>query len=321
VYFIYGVNQNNKQMSAPLFSVVVCTYNRAKCLEQTLLSVVSQNYPPEKFEIIIVDNNSPDQTELVSFSLRDQHKNLKIKYFKEFQQGVSYGRNRGVSEASGEYIVFLDDDETVDPVFLQNLEDFYAQYKDASLTAGPVIPVYETTPPNWLSPFTMRLITGAYDKGKTIKIVGPKDYPGTGHATFRRSLFQKYGGFNTDLGRKGSSLLGAEDKDFFTRLIQNGIKCYYLPGAAIYHHIPETKLTEEFFNRLTYAIGVSERIRTLSLSSKAYYKRLLSELFKWGVSFILFFYYIVILQFPKGGKLLQFRYRVTKGLLNKDFEK
>ncbi|MDR1370739.1 MAG: glycosyltransferase family 2 protein [Dysgonamonadaceae bacterium] len=304
-------------MSTPLFSVVICTYNRAKYLEQTLQSVVSQDYPSEKFEIVVVDNNSPDRTEAASFSFRDQYKDLTIRYFKELQQGISYGRNRGVSEASGEYIVFLDDDETVEPVFLQNLEDFYTGYKDASLTAGPVIPVYETTPPNWLSPFTMRLITGAYDKGKEIKIVGPKDYPGTGHATFRRSLFRKYGGFNTDLGRKGSSLLGAEDKDFFFRLIRNGVKCFYVPGAAIYHHIPASKLTADFFGRLTYSIGVSERVRTLSESKNSYFKRLFSEVIKWGASVILAFYYTIIFQFPKAKKILLFRYNVTLGMLKK----
>ncbi len=304
-------------MSTPLFSVVICTYNREKYLQQTLQSVVDQDYPSERFEIVVVDNNSPDRTEAVAFSFRDQYKNLTIRYFKELQQGISYGRNRGVSEALGEYIVFLDDDETVEPLFLQNLDDFYKKYKEASLTAGPVIPVFETTPPDWLSPFTMRLITGAYDKGKEVKIVGPKDYPGTGHATFLRNLFLKYGGFNTDLGRKGSSLLGAEDKDFFFRLIQNGVKCYYVPGAAIYHHIPASKLTESFFDRLTYSIGVSERIRTLSDSKGSYYKRLFSEAIKWGASIILALYYMVTFRFSKGSKLLLFRYNVTKGLLKK----
>ncbi len=303
-------------MMTPRFSVVICTYNRAKSLKQTLGSVVLQDYPSDKFEIIVVDNNSPDQTGAVTFSFRDQYKNLTIRYFKELQQGISYGRNRGVSEAVGEYIVFLDDDETVVPAFLQNLEDFYTEYEDASLTAGPVIPVYETTPPDWLSPFTMRLITGAYDKGTEIKIVGPKDYPGTGHATFRRSLFVKYGGFNTDLGRKGSSLLGAEDKDFFFRLIQNGVKCYYVPGATIYHHIPAVKLTDEFFNRLTYSIGVSERIRTLSESPKSYYKRLFAEAVKWVASIVLFLYYTITFRFSKAKKLIQFRFNVTRGLFS-----
>jgi len=141
------------------------------------------------------------------------------------------------------------------------------------------------------------------------------DYPGTGHASFRKSLFTKYGGFNTELGRRGNSLLGAEDKDFFLRLLQNGIKCYYVPEATIYHYIPASKLTTDFFTRITYAIGVSERIRTMSESRFSYFKRLASEGFKWIASMLLFLYYLATFRYPKGEKLLQFRYYVTRGLL------
>jgi glycosyltransferase involved in cell wall biosynthesis len=302
-------------MNKMKFSVIICTYNRAKYLLETLESVARQVYPAEDFEIIIVDNNSPDSTEEVCHSFINQNQTLTIRYFKELRQGISYGRNKGVNEAQGEFIAFIDDDETVNAHYIQNLADFFREYPEAELCGGPVVPVYETAPPDWLSPYTMRLITGAYDKGKEIKVVGPKDYPGTGHATFKKALFHQYGEFKTDLGRKGTSLMGGEDKDFFLRLIQNGVKCYYLPSATIYHHIPDTKLSDDFFKRLTYAIGKSERIRTLSISKSAYYKRIFSEMIKWGASIVLFCYYAVTFQYSKGWKLLEFRYHVTRGLI------
>jgi glycosyltransferase involved in cell wall biosynthesis len=296
-------------------SVVICTYNRAKYLSATLDSVALQTFPPEKFEIIVVDNNSVDSTEEVCQRFIDQYTNLSIHYFKEIRQGISYGRNKGVEEAQGEFIAFIDDDETVEPDYLQNLDLFFRDYPQAELSGGPVVPVYETPPPDWLSPFTMRLITGAYDKGKKIKTVGAKDYPGTGHATFKRELFFKYGEFNTNLGRKGTSLLGGEDKDFFLRLIQGGVHCYYLPSAKIYHHIPASKMSNDFFNRLTYSIGKSERTRTLSISKLTYYKRIVSEIIKWAASILLFFFYTLTFRFSKGKKLIKFRYNVTKGLI------
>ena len=169
-----------------VFSVVICTYNRAAYLAQTLESVVKQNFPTNRFEILIIDNNSPDNTEEVAFAFRGQYDHLNIRYIKELQQGISYGRNRGVLEAKGEFIAFIDDDETIKSDYLNSLDAFFQEYNDASLCGGPVVPVYEVTRPNWLSPYTMRLITGAYDKGKEIKVVGSKDYPGTGHATFRK---------------------------------------------------------------------------------------------------------------------------------------
>ncbi|GHT04662.1 hypothetical protein FACS189423_07680 [Bacteroidia bacterium] len=297
------------------FSAVICTYNRAKYLSETLESLARQTYPVENFEIIVVDNNSSDDTAEVCQLFMNQHPHLNIRYLKEVQQGISHARNRGVNESQGKWITFLDDDETVDADFLHNLDAFSRDYPEAELCSEPVVPVFETTPPDWLSPFTMRLITGAYDKGPEVKIVGPKDYPGTGHATFLTQLFHRHGEFNTDLGRKGTSLLGAEDKDFFLRLIQNGVKCYYVPSATIYHHIPANKLTEDFFHRITYAIGKSERIRTLSLSKSAYYKKIVDEIIKWGGSLVLFFYYTFRFQYAKGKKLIQFRYNVMRGLL------
>ncbi|MDR3217908.1 MAG: glycosyltransferase [Dysgonamonadaceae bacterium] len=297
------------------FSVVICTYNRAKYLSATLESVARQSYSAANFEIVIVDNNSTDTTEAVSLAFRDTYKDLNIRYFMEARQGISYGRNKGVSEAKGEFIAFIDDDETIAPDYLHLLDRFFVDYPDAFLCGGPVVPVLEIAQPHWLSPYLMRPITGAYDKGKDIKIVKPKDYPGTGHATFRRDLFIRYGGFNTELGRKGNSLLGAEDKDFFLRLIQNGVKCYYFPGAVIYHHIPASKLTDDFFHRISYAIGKSERIRTRSESKVSFYKRLFSEAVKWGGTWTLFFFYLFRLQYAKGKKLLFFRFNISKGLL------
>lgn len=299
------------------FSVVVCTYNRAKYLAPALESIALQEYSKENYEIIIVDNNSTDNTEEIYKSVANKYPEVGLFYFRELEQGISYGRNRGVKEAKGEIIAFIDDDETVDKDYLAKLNELFLNYSQAELCSGPVIPVYDSTPPNWLSPYTMRLITGAYYKGDKIKIVGPKDYPGTGHATFKKELFTKYGGFNTDLGRKGTSLMGAEDKDFFLRLINNGVACYYLPSAKIYHHIPDSKLTEDFFNRLTYAIGKSERIRTRLISKNAYFKRLFSEIIKWLASVVLFSYYTLTFNYSKGKKLIQFRYNVTKGLVGK----
>ena len=295
------------------FSVVICTYNRAKYLSQTIESVLKQTYPLSDFEIIVIDNNSTDNTQEI---LSDFKTNFNLRYYKEINQGISYARNLGVSQAQGKYIVFIDDDETINPDFLGNLYQFIQQYPQAELISEPVVPVFETEKPKWFSPYTATLITGEYNKGKAIKIVGKKDYPGTGHATFKKELFLKYGGFNTNLGRCADSLMGAEDKDFFLRLMNNGIDCYYVPTAVIYHHIPAKKLTEEHFSKLTLSIGKSERIRTKNISQKAYFNRLFSEIIKWMGTTILFTYYFFTANYSKGKKLIQFRWNVTKGLLN-----
>lgn len=299
------------------FSVVICTYNREKYIAASLQAVCRQTFANDTFELLMVDNNSPDNTRTVFESVAAEYPQVQMKYILETEQGISYARNRGIKESRGEFIVFVDDDETIDTFYLEKLDEYLTAYPDAELAATAVLPVYETQQPKWMSHFTKRLITGYYYKGNKVKVVGSGDYPGTGHAVIKKELFERYGYFNTELGRKAKSLLGAEDKDMFLRLIENNIKCYYFPDIPIYHHIPEEKLTDDFFKRLTYAIGKSERIRTKMISEKAFRSRLFSELKKWIASIILFVSYTVILSPNKGWKLLQFRWNVTKGLLGK----
>ena len=299
------------------FSFITCTYNRDKYIAQTLESVCKQTFSPLDYEVIVVDNNSTDSTAGICEEFRQRYPDRQFRYFKEINQGLSFALNRGIKEARGEYIIFVDDDETIIAEHLERLDNHLKNYPDAELVASPVIPVYEEAQPKWMSHYTQRLIGGYFDQGNQPKKLEAKNYPGTGHTIIKRELYEKYGYYNTELGRKGNSLIGAEDKDMFSRLKKNNIDCYYFPDIPIYHHIPAQKLTDEFFQKLTYSIGKSERIRTLSVSKKEYQKRLIDESIKWIASFILCLGYTVILSPQKGIRLLQFRWNVTKGLLGK----
>lgn len=299
------------------FSFITCTYNREKYLGQTLKSVCEQTFPVGKYEILVIDNNSTDNTADVCKEYQERYPDRQFFYFKETNQGFSFALNRGIREAKGEYIVFVDDDETIQPVHLERLDIHLKENTQAELIASPVIPVYESGEPAWMSHFTQRLIGGYFNQGDKVKVLDANHYPGTGHTIIKRELYEKYGYYNTELGRKGTSLIGAEDKDMFNRLKNNGISAYYFPDIPIYHHIPPAKTTDDFFNRLTYSIGKSERIRTKSVSASEYYKRLLSEGIKWGASLVLFAGYTLLLTPAKGLRLLRFRWNVTKGLLGK----
>lgn len=297
------------------FSVIVCTYNRDSYLIQTLRSLVNQSFDKDDYEILVIDNNSTDNTSTISKDFIEVHPEMAIHYFLEKEQGISYARNRGILESKGEFIVFIDDDETIDTGYLELLDHYLNDYTKAELAATPVNPVYETKKPQWLSPYIARLFTGEYNKGNQVKTLLQKDAPGTGHAVIKKSLFEKYGKFNTELGRKGNSLMGAEDKDMFLRFMKNGVECYYFPEIPIYHHIPDNKLTDDFFLRITYALGKSERVRTQSISSTAYLKRLVLEWVKWMASFVLFAGYTISGSFSKGSKIIRFRWNTTRGLL------
>ena len=238
-------------------SIVIATFNRSAYLLRTLESLAGQTLPAQEFEILVVNNNSTDDTPAVFAGFARQHPELRLRMVAEPVQGISYARNRGVAEAKGECIVFIDDDEEAVPDFAKSYRDFFRSRPDCDAAGGAVVPVYEAPLPRWYSHYIEKMITGAMDMGDRVRPFRGSRYPGVGNSGFRRRLFERYGNFNTALGRSGSNPLGGEEKDFFMRMRSQGIRYYFVPGAAIRHITPASKLSEEYFERLTRMIGVS----------------------------------------------------------------
>ena len=298
-----------------MLSVIICTYNRDKYIYNVLKSIAGNDFFPEKFEIILVDNNSTDNTTTECNRFRTDFPQTTFHYFIEKNQGLSHARNKGIKEATGDILIYVDDDATVNKEYLQTYYHFFEQHPAAMAAGGPIIPVYETQEPKWMSHFTLPLITGYLYNGDRVSEFKHGKYPGGGNAAYRKSVFEKIGFFNVDLGRKGDNLMGAEEKDIFDKMRSSGMKYYYLPEAILYHIIPEVKLTTAYFDRLTYSIGKSEQMRTKAISSPKYAKRIFSEGIKWAASILLCVGYTLMLSPQKGWKLICFRWNVTKGLI------
>lgn len=299
------------------FSVIFCTYNREKYIYNALKSIAEQDFPVSEYEIVLVNNNSTDSTENICNQFKTDYPQVDFRYYIETNQGLSYARNRGVEESRGDILVFVDDDATVFEHYLSSIDDFFINHPAVSACGGPIVPVYEVDKPKWLSLYTEQLLGGALYEGDKVKPFRNGKYPGGGNSAFRKEVFQKYGLFNVELGRKGTGLIGAEEKDLYDRLVRGREEFYYLPQMGIHHYIPAKKLSIPHFKELTYSIGKSERIRTKAVSAEAYRKRLMSEAVKWCASWVLFAGYTIKLCPSKGWKLLQFRWYVTKGLLGK----
>lgn len=296
-------------------TIVIATYNRAPYLLRTLKSLTNQTLDPERFEILVVNNNSTDDTKEVFVRFATLYPTLSLRMVDEMQQGISYVRNRGITEAAGEYIVFLDDDEEANPEFSEKYFYFFENNKEKNAAGGAVIPVYEAPVPKWFSHYIEKMITGVFDMGARVVPFRGKSYPGVGNSGFRKTLFERYGTFDPALGRSGTNPLGGEEKDFFMRLRAAGERYYFVPGAQIYHITPAYKLTEDYFNRLSRMIGVSERIRTRTQGLSAYAKRLFAEAIKWGGTLVLAFGFLLRMQPIKGKYLIRMRRNITCGLL------
>jgi glycosyltransferase involved in cell wall biosynthesis len=293
-------------------SVIICTYNRKKYIYDVLKSIAENVLPHENYELLVIDNNSSDDTAQECKRFHTDFPDVVYRYYIEPNQGLSHARNRGIAEAAADIIVFMDDDAIAEPRYLEKMLAFFAQTPDAAACGGRIYPRFESRRPRWMSHFLLSL-TSSIDLGNRIKVFSRRQFPIGANMAVRSRMFAKYGLFNPDLGRKGNSMDGAEEKDFFYRLMSAEEKIYYVPDAIVYHYVPDRRLTFDFFRRQATGIGKSERIRSKNISKAEYMKSLICEGLKWGVSVVLFFFYFLTLRPAKAVRLLVFRWYVSKG--------
>ncbi|MGA9585014.1 MAG: glycosyltransferase [Terracidiphilus sp.] len=237
-------------------SVILCTYNRCQSLTRALESVAASQMPNSlDWEVLVVDNNSKDCTREVMSELCLRHPG-RVRYLFEAQQGLSNARNAGIREAHGEIIAFTDDDITVEPTWLQNLT---ASLHDGCWAGagGRVCPPEDFSKPNWLA-----LDGGVMDNSGVLALFdagtnsGKLERPPFGvNMAFRKSMFQKYGGFRPDLDRCGDNLIGNGDTEFGSRLLAGGESLRYEPNAVVYHPVTKERLNKKYFLAWWFAYG------------------------------------------------------------------
>lgn len=299
----------------PKISVLIATFNRADELIRTLNSLLNQDLDPAIWEIVIVDNNSSDHTKLSCEHIIERNPTFVIKYVFEKKQGLSHARNCGIEHSSGEYIVIVDDDEEFSIEFLSAYLEAFESNPKIEAAGGRVTPLYEFKTPEWLNPYCERPIAGTVSFSPDVKYFPIDRYPTGGNMAFRSSAFKKYGVFNPELGRKGTSLMGGEEKDLFQRVTSSGSKILYVYDALMYHIIPESRVTTEYVYKVANMIGISERVRTQSLGSGSYLKRLFIEAIKWAGTLVIALGYALNGKFSAARVLIGLRVYITKGLV------
>ena len=236
-----------------MISVVVCTYNRAAVLERMLDSFFAQPGVGEcSYELIVVDNNSSDGTREVAARFERFEG---CRYVFERRQGLSAARNRGVAEASGEIVAFLDDDVIVDKGWLTSLQACFDE-TGAEAVGGRSHLVFEQEPPTWMTA-ELRISLSEVDLGRERKTVdGGRRLYGLNMA-FRKTVLERVGGFNEELGRRGKGLLGGEETAVFGRIAEQGGKIVYEPSAVVGHIIDKERVSWDYFNRLCLGLGMT----------------------------------------------------------------
>jgi glycosyltransferase involved in cell wall biosynthesis len=297
-----------------IISVIICTYNREKYIEESIVSILNQNVINYKVEVVIINNNSTDSTHEICSSLLTKYPSKNIRYYVEKEQGLSISRNRGIELSNGEILVFIDDDAIAYPHFLQEIINNYSTDLTMQASGGRIYPRFESKEPEWMSKFLLPLMS-VIDKGNNKKLFKGTSYPIGANMAFRKSVFNDLGLFNKNLGRNGNNLQGGEEKDFFNRMKERKMKIYYLPFACIDHIIPDARLDRKFIKKMGLGIGTSEKIRSLCINKLEYLISILKEITKWLASLIILFYYVFTFRPNKGVMIIKFRIWVSNGLL------
>ncbi len=303
-------------ISSPKISIVICTYNRSAYILDAMNSLYRQTLAKEWFEVIIVNNNSTDNTRQICEDFIATHTDGNFQYLNELRQGASFARNTGAALAIAPLLCFMDDDAIADSDYLERIVAFFEKHPDAGGLGGRIIPKYIPSEPVWMSHFVSSLV-GHFHYSETVSIFSNNKYPLESNMIIRKVDFDSIKGFNTALpGVMGTVRIGGEGKDFFFRLKELGRTIYYDPAIRVQHVVETSKLTSEYLYRVASGIGRGERVRMKEKGSWAFYKKIGEYIFKLGASFILGLQYILQGTPKKALPVIRFRIDALKGLLN-----
>jgi glycosyltransferase involved in cell wall biosynthesis len=240
------------------YSIVIATYNRAADLRGTLASLAALR-PDGPWEVIVVDNNSPDATRDVVAETAVAFP-APLRYVFETQQGRSPALNAGIKAAAGDIIVTTDDDVRVPPDWLNRAAEGLMRH-ECGYVGGRVLPIWGAPRPAWLPDRGGKqwAVIALLDYGSTPMRFGARVPLGVNMA-FRRWAFERAGLLDPNTGRRAGTLLGQEVREWCIRARKAGVEGFYVPEMTVQHIIPPDRLRKQYFRRWFYWRGISRAL-------------------------------------------------------------
>jgi succinoglycan biosynthesis protein ExoM len=245
-------------------SVCIITYRRPVFLQRLLDSLSRQRLPAAvRMNVVVVDNDSQESARPVVDGMGGDYP-WRIEYRVEPRKNLAVARNRAMEAATGEFIAFIDDDEVPTPTWLYELHRAMVRF-EVSGVLGPVLPHYESPPPNWI------LRSGVFDRPRY-----PTGYrlgwnqTRTGNVLLHRSVVDARGErFNERFA------VSSEDKDFFKRMMANAQQFVWCDSAVVFETQPPDRYRRRYHLRRALLRGaasaahVRSRCRGLAKSGLA----------------------------------------------------
>ncbi|MFO0804945.1 MAG: glycosyltransferase [Gemmataceae bacterium] len=254
-------------LNSPAITVAICTWNRAKLLEQTLARLAETTAAGDvPWELIVVNNNCTDETDAV---IAKHAGTLPLVRLFEPKPGLSNARNCATAAARGEVIVWTDDDVLVEPGWLAAYAAAAARWPEAVFFGGRITPWYEREPPDWIARHLKRFegMLVVRDLGTDERRLQPGEYPYGANMAFRTAALRGLQ-FNPALGKTKDVCLLAEETELFRRFDAEGRYGVWVPSASVRHYVTAARLTRAYAWSYFHGLGRTS-VRTGEMRSGA----------------------------------------------------
>jgi len=244
-------------MNGPMFkiSIVICCYNSSLRLPKTLQHIGMLQRNNIDLSVLVIDNASKDKTEEVARSEWEKIKNgasdIKFSVIKEMEPGLSAARKRGIVESTGDYLIFVDDDNWLASDFLEKAVELFNQYPQGGVFGGLGVPFFETgVQPEWFNHFQSAFAVGSQGPANG-DVTHSRGYVFGASSIWKKSILDRIivePFILTD--RIGSKLTSGGDSELCFKAVLQGYKIIYSDGLKFTHFIPKERLKKEYVDRM-----------------------------------------------------------------------
>jgi len=250
----------------PQISVIIPTHNpRQINLEKTLCGLREQTLKQNFWELLVIDNATPDPEYVPSFDF-SWHSDARV--IRENRLGLTRARLAGIQASQGDYLVFVDDDNVLHTDYLKNATTIFQNYPNLGAIGGKSLPEFEVEPEPWVKDFWVCL--ALRDLGEEVQVYfyseassGDKQHPSFAPIGAGMALQQSAARLYADciledlarlaLDRTGRSLQSGGDCDINLTLLNAGWGVGYFPQLHLTHVISTNRLTKDYLARLNFA--------------------------------------------------------------------
>lgn len=249
-------------------SVIIPTRNRARFLADALKSIEQNELPRHRYEVLVIDNGSTDETRRVANEAGARLQNLR--YFFETEPGLHAGRHRGLKEAEGDILVYTDDDIRALPSWLATIADVFSDPRVA-MAGGNNYPDFQAAVPDWLQ----QLWSEPGNDGQVLgslsilslrdgrREISPLSVWGC-NFSIRKQVLVDAGGFHPDAMPKERLQFRGDGETHVSRYVQdNALTCIFDSGASVYHAVPAERMTFDYFRQRAFNQGISDSYTAL----------------------------------------------------------